>query len=444
MIDTDVLSNNHHERTVRDSPTANDYGQSHRQRNMRSGFNPGRVGKSFLSALVGLTLLGNMVGVAAAASGDGVARKSMFVDLGASPPREIAYRVGKICEEHRDPNADSYIQDVVLVGMVDGTGQLRVDQLNAVLPHVPGGGGELCFDNVFIGPAHPSVEGMPWKERPDFPPGLEPWCADSPYCGGILTDTWRWDNIQANREGADLFLGFANENYPGIRPNLQWYITYEAYFDWLGDNSYAPRLRSAYEAYLLQTITEYRDALVAAGEPEATASRAVLWSPAYENEYQAHSTGQLETIRASLRSMFRNVADHATARGITRGLDWLHMQDRIGQTGCFEPACYEGVKSWYEFLSTVNHEDFSFASLRVNMEGFSPGSSRLGDPAEQKVRQNYYESNGIPIGASWELTWWLNAVPPPEPPDPPSHKPPKQPISIPKEISKSPGTPGFF
>jgi hypothetical protein len=28
------------------------------------------------------------------------------------------------------------------------------------------------------------------------------------------------------------------------------------------------------------------------------------------------------------------------------------------------------------------------------------------DPLEHMARQNYYESNGIPIGASWELRFW--------------------------------------
>jgi hypothetical protein len=28
------------------------------------------------------------------------------------------------------------------------------------------------------------------------------------------------------------------------------------------------------------------------------------------------------------------------------------------------------------------------------------------DPLEHMARQNYYEANGIPIGASWELRVW--------------------------------------
>jgi hypothetical protein len=389
-------------------------------------------------------LLGIMAGVADATPGDGGSPKSMFIDLGAATPYEIGHRVDRICSEHRDPGGDEYIHDVVLVGLVDeASGQLRVDELNAVLPHVPGGGDIPCFDNVFVGPASLSTQSMSWKTHDDFPEGLEPWCADNPYCGGILTESWRWDNIRANRVAADTFLAFVNGSYPGVRSNVQWYVTYEAYFDWLGDNNYSSLVRGAYESYLFQTIKEYRDALLAAGESVENSSRAVLWSPTYENGYGAHEPGQLDSIRANLRVMFRNIENLATEHGITRGLDWVHMQDRIGQMGCFESACYEDVKSWYDFLATVNYEEFSFASLRVNMEGFSTGSPPLGDPSEQMVRQDFYQANGIPIGASWELTWWFNPVPPPPPVQPLTLGPPDWAVWIPTDERQRLWPPGF-
>ncbi|MGH8948982.1 MAG: hypothetical protein ACRDXF_08995, partial [Acidimicrobiia bacterium] len=74
-------------------------------------------------------------------------------------------------------------------------------------------------------------------------------------------------------------------------------------------------------------------------------------------------------------------------------------------TDCFSVECYSGVKNWYDFPSTVNFDQFSFASLRVNMELFS--SNQPGpDLYEHMARQNFYESNGIPVGASWELRFW--------------------------------------
>ena len=369
------------------------------------GFDQTRIRRLMIVMSMALLLLANWPGAALAAPGDGMAKKSMFLDLGGAPTDEIAARVEKICAEHRDPNNDNYIMNVVLVGVVDQLGDLRVDQLRAVLPHVPGGGQTTCFENVFVGPTQLDVGQLPWKARPDFPQNLEPWCADSPYCGGILTNSWRWDNIAANREAADVFLGFVDLHYPGVRANLNWYVTYEAYFDWFGDNTYSDSVRTAYSAYLLEMVRAYNQALQYAGEPAASSSRAVLWSPAYESSYFSHSPLELNRIRDNLRYMFHDIQRTATGEGIGRGVDWLDMQDKLGQTECFSVECYVGVKHWYDFLTSVNFPEFSFASLRVNMELFSsnlPGP----DVNEHMARQDFYEANGIPIGASWELRFW--------------------------------------
>ena len=369
------------------------------------GFDQTRIRRLMIVMSMALLLLANWPGAALAAPGDGMAKKSMFLDLGGAPAEEIAARVEKICAEHRDPNNDNYIMNVVLVGVVDQLGDLRVDQLRAVLPHVPGGGQTTCFENVFVGPTQLDVGQLPWKARPDFPQNLEPWCADSPYCGGILTNSWRWDNIAANREAADVFLGFVDLHYPGVRANLNWYVTYEAYFDWFGDNTYSDSVRTAYSAYLLEMVRAYNQALRYAGEPAASSSRAVLWSPAYESSYFSHSPLELNRIRDNLRYMFHDIQRTAAGEGIGRGVDWLDMQDKLGQTECFSVECYVGVKDWYDFLTSVNFPEFSFASLRVNMELFS---SNLPGPDfnEHKARQDFYEANGIPIGASWELRFW--------------------------------------
>lgn len=366
-------------------------------------------------------LLSTLGGTASANGAEGVRGRSVFVDLGARPAWETAARIDLICREHRDPTGDSYIHNVVLVGVIKpGSGELRRDQLAAILPHVPGGGGEQCFDNVFVGPAVVRDLEDPWIERNDFPAGLEPWCADSSYCGGILTGSWRWDNVEANRRAADLFLEFVNEHYPGVRSNIQWYVTYEGYFDWFGDNRYSNELKNAYEAYILQLIREFREALVDAGEPEISSGRAILWSPSYEDDFEAHGSSELESIRANLRSMLSNVRARAYAEGIGRGLDWLHMQDRLGQIGCFTEDCYSSVASWYRFLASVNNEEFGFANLGVNMELFVPGPSPQGDPLEHRTRQDFYVANGVPIGASWELQFLIPQIPEKPRIDPPS------------------------
>jgi hypothetical protein len=355
-----------------------------------------------------LLILVTSSNVAYAIPDDGITPKSMFLDLGGITPEQIAAQIDTICAEHRDPASDDYIMNVVLVGVLDPRGRLRVGELLSVLPHVPGGGQETCFDNVFIGPTQLDGTGQPWRSRPDFPGGLEPWCADSLYCGGIMTPSWRWDNIEANRKAADLFLAFVNFHFPDVRKTLNWYVTYEGYFDWLGGNRYSTGISDAYSAYMLEMVRVYNEALRYAGEPAETASRAVLWSPAYANPYFSHTQLQLNDLRENLRTVFHNVQTMAAGEGITRGVDWLDMQDKLGQTDCFSADCYAGVKQWYQFLTTVNSDQFAFANLRVNMELFSsnvPGP----DPNEHMARQNFYEANGIPVGASWELRFWNRA-----------------------------------
>jgi hypothetical protein len=355
-----------------------------------------------------LLILVTSSNVAYAIPDDGITPKSMFLDLGGITPEQIAAQIDTICAEHRDPASDDYIMNVVLVGVLDPRGRLRVGELISVLPHVPGGGQETCFDNVFIGPTQLDGSGQPWKSRSDFPGGLETWCADSLYCGGIMTPSWRWDNIEANRKAADLFLAFVDFHFPDVRKTLNWYVTYEGYFDWLGGNRYSTGISDAYSAYMLEMVRVYNDALRYVGEPAETASRAVLWSPAYANPYFSHTQLQLNDLRESLRTVFHNVQTMAAGEGITRGVDWLDMQDKLGQTDCFSADCYAGVKQWYQFLTTVNSDQFAFANLRVNMELFSsnmPGP----DPNEHMARQNFYEANGIPVGASWELRFWNRA-----------------------------------
>ena len=196
---------------------------------------------------------------------------------------------------------------------------------------------------MFIGPTNLDPTTDPWKSRPDFPSGLVPWCADNPYCGGILTPSWRWDNIEANREAAEVFLAFIDFHFPGVRANLHWYVTYEGYFDWLGGNSYSDSIRSAYGAYLFEMVKVFNNALEHAGEPPANSSRAVLWSPAYESPYHRYSQRELNSIRDNLRHMFANVQTMAAGEGIARGVDWLDMQDKLGQTDCYSVECYSGV-----------------------------------------------------------------------------------------------------
>jgi hypothetical protein len=346
-------------------------------------------------------LLGAVPGPALAAQNDGATKKSLFLSLPERTVAEVSSWVSHVCSEHRDPTKDDYIYNLVVYDVTLSPNTLQEALLREILPHVPGGGGTRCFDNLFVGPEDPPQ----WIAGGDTP-AVQPWCLNSPYCGGILTPSYRWANINANRAAADLLLTWVNANFPGVRSSINWYVTYEAYFDWIGDNGYSTEIRSAYEAYLLQMVREFNGALRAAGEPASSASRAILWSPTYENAYAQHSSTVLANIRSNLRMMFKNIKNIGASEGITRGVDWLDMQDKLGQEGCFTSACYANVKSWFDFLKTVSDAQFSFASLRVNMEQFKPGYLS-GDLSEHMARENYYESKKMPVGASWEMKYWI-------------------------------------
>jgi hypothetical protein len=349
-----------------------------------------------------------MPAVASGAADDGATKKGLFLDLASVTPSEVETWINHVCKDHRDPGKDDYIDDLVIRDVYHA-GQVRATVLAKILPHVPGGGGTQCFDNVFVGPAEYSEDGRaPWKKRSDFPSELQSWCADSLYCGGILTPSWRADDIRANRIAVAAFLKYINSNFPQVRAKVNWYATYEAYFDWIGNNGYSSSIRDAYEDYLLRTVRGFYQALREAGETEAASNRAILWSPTYESDYPRDQPPFLSTLRDNLRSMFANVKKGASREGIDQGVGWLHMQDKLGQKGCFTYACYENVMQWYQFLGTVNSGEFSFESLRVNMEQFKQPLSG-GDLCEHKARENWYEWKGVPVGASWEIRYWMGS-----------------------------------
>ena len=92
------------------------------------------------------------------------------------------------------------------------------------------------------------------------------------------------------------------------------------------------------------------------------------------------------------------------------GVNWLHFQDLIGATVSWgaNKMTYGDVVDWFQFLQGT----YVFASLRVNMEQFDMGCNGApvtGSLREHKQREDFYESNGIPLGASYEIRFWINS-----------------------------------
>lgn len=84
------------------------------------------------------------------------------------------------------------------------------------------------------------------------------------------------------------------------------------------------------------------------------------------------------------------------------------------------PNDYDSAKNWRNLVAATSN----FASARVNMEYFQQCQldERLPDGGIGKVtnlrpmplneimaREDYYESAGVPVGASFDLRYWANS-----------------------------------
>ncbi|MGH3385549.1 MAG: hypothetical protein ACRDO1_13295 [Nocardioidaceae bacterium] len=309
-------------------------------------------------------------------------------------PAALTDWMNYICANRRNPAQPGYVRSIVLqdIATPDPTAsveenpptaddQLLTPLIDALLPYFPGGTGPCQLDNVFVG----TIDLAPYRANP--------------YSDGIKDENYRWNNILRSRTLADEFKAHvAASGNPGVV--YHWYVTYEAMLNYFDD----PGIQQGYLAYLLELtrqLAEVRD------------DSAMLWSPGVDAAPPPGGIGG--TLGTNLASFFAQYKSQAAAYNSygagSGGPLWLDLQDHVGSMDCGagHHMTKEDAAAWLDGLRGL----FSFTSLRMNVEQFrhlDPGSCTsalvAADPAEVMARESYYNTNGILLGAAWELRFW--------------------------------------
>ena len=279
---------------------------------------------------------------------DGSTRMSLFIQVKWYDPVKLVEDLEHIRREHKDRDEEDYIYNVAL-DEIGGLSGLH-SNLGIIAPYFPGGA-RATFDNVFVGSHYVrwNGSGMSYRE-------------------GMLDPAHRWRNLGAQRE---LWEQFADA-YPSTY--FHFYVNHEGVLDFMDDRS----LRQAYEAYLIQSV---RDA------HSIKPNRAVLWSPAV---FVNRPFGWRE--RRGIRILFKNVDNYTEPH--YGGIKWLSIQDMQGRSRNYSQA---NAVAWYRQVRDLH----GWHSIGLNAEMFNQ------TPAEVQARMDYYERNGVPVTASWELRHWV-------------------------------------
>jgi hypothetical protein len=285
----------------------------------------------------------------------------LFIQVSSVNPVQMVELIEHLRRRHRH-GADRITQ-LCLSDVADGSGNVRWSTLDLLAPYLPGGGRQ-AFDRLFIGTLF-----IPWTG-----PGTG-------YREGIFNDSFRWQNITASRQVAQQL----HARWPGRV--WDWYITYEAFTDWLEDAS----LRTRYEWYLIELCRQLNG---------VRPGRDFMWSPAWGIPLRTWSAARQANLRSQLQTLFNNTRTFSGTRGIT----WLHLQDSVAATRGGSITNNDAVNH-YRFLAGAG---YAFSSLALNLELWRNQSGQVvpGDPAEIFQRRSFYAAMGVPVGISWELRYW--------------------------------------
>ena len=281
---------------------------------------------------------------------DGATKKSLFIQVAWFDPDELKTQLEHIRQYHKDRTKDDYIYNVIL-DEIGTPYTLHYRNLDIIRPYLPGGD-RKTFDNVFVGSSFIQYSG--WG---------------SAYRKGMADPQHRWDNLRLQR---DIWTRFKSA-YSTVP--FHFYVNHEGVLNFFD----IPNVRAGYEAYLIQSVRDGHQII-----PD----RAVLWSPAVWSDGPLNS-GESDAIGRT----FHNVERYSKEAGHYGGIRWLHLQDMMGRG---RGTTQYDVRAWYRTLEAV----YDWDSLRINLETFNQ------TPEEIQAREDWYQSQGIPVGSSWSMRHW--------------------------------------
>lgn len=218
---------------------------------------------------------------------------------------------------------------------------------------------DLAGFNVYVG-APP----VPWYgPRPDTPTNLQQWMHHIAGVAGMLTPSYRWDQIYADQ---------------ALAATHGWkvYVGSEVGIEVLGDH---PAVRAGWEAYLI--------------ELHRRINRPTLWSPYAWDLWSSVSATRRTKVKAAMKTLVTNVKNYSQTAGLTR----LDLQDGRGAQPS-EPET--DALNWYNLIKDCG------AEVKINMELFA--SDLTPAPLEEIDRRRaFYATHNAPIGCCWEARDWL-------------------------------------
>lgn len=233
-------------------------------------------------------------------------------------------------------------------------------------PAIDGTGLHRETETVFVGAPNVAWYGP----RSDTPTDLQPWMIPVAGAAGMLTPSYRWDQIAADIE----CLRFASPR------DCNLYVGQEVGIDALGDH---PRLRQAWEAYLVELC---RQAYAVIPWVE------ILWSPYAWDLWSAVSPYRRGRVAAAVRTLISNVKTYSGTSGVTI----VDLQDSRGA----QPAEPEtDAVNWYRLIKGCG------AEVRINAEWFT-ADLQPQDKEVMAARLAYYAAQGVPVGCCWEARYW--------------------------------------
>jgi hypothetical protein len=122
---------------------------------------------------------------------------------------------------------------------------------------------------------------------------------------------------------------------------------------------------------------------------------AVLWSPAFWTMFADEPAWAFADLKTNLTKLFSGLPSRLT----------LSVQDFVGQSGGGSTPA--SAAAWVRYLK--QYWASRLAGVQINVEQFTQSKDGVissGSASELPAREDYYRSQGIELGAAWEMRYW--------------------------------------